>query len=116
MNDARFLYDGTTWTLTESDFFSYPLNISYTIAGDTRRSYEGTADKYVRYSKTNLSLTWEHVGTAAKDHTHSWVTGTGTVTLECYAGTWNCHAMNSGYSVKNVSLDVWNISVKLEEI
>ena len=116
MNDARFLYNGSTWTLTEADFFSYPLDISYIVAGDIRRSYAGTADKYVRYSRTSMSLSWEHIGTTVKDITDGWVTGTGTVRLECYAGSWNCHALNQGYSAKNVSLDVWNISITLEEL
>lgn len=116
MNDARFIYAGSTWTLTDADFFSYPLDISHIVAGDIRRTYHGTADKHIRYTRTNIGLNWSHCGTAVKNITDGWVTGTGTVTLECYAGTWNCYALNQGYSTTNVSLDVWDISLTLEEL
>lgn len=116
MNDTRFVYAGTSWDLNESDYFSYPLDISHIVAGDIRRTYHGTADKHVRFTRTNINLTWEHCGTTVKDITGSWVMGTGTVTLECYAGTWNCYALSQGYSTKNVSLDVWDVSLTLEEV
>ena len=113
---AKFKWNGTTWSVSDGEWWQYPLDMNEESASDFRRNIDGTARKYTRYTKQWLGFKWDMVGTTVRDYVRDWHGYDGTITVETNIGTWNTMSDDSTYKCSNPAYGVYNLSITLKEI
>ena len=116
-NDARFKWNGTTWTPGDAEWWDYPLDMNEVTQSDVRRSWDGTARKFSQWGpKMELGFSWTSVGTTVRDYVRDWLAYDGSVLMESDVGTWTCRFDDSSYSCSNPSYGVYDVKGKLVEV
>lgn len=110
----KFVYNGTTWTCSDSDYPNYPVGVPVITDTDRRRSWDGTARRHTNWNKSGRDLAWNTVGSSVKDRVSTWEYLDGTITVYDKHGTIHCHA--EGYSCQEITLDSYDIGITLREV
>lgn len=114
---AKISWNGTTWTVSDDEFWEYPLDITEVSESYLNRTWSGELDKYTRWGpKRVLTFSWSGVGTTVRDYVRNWLAYDGVISFDSSIGSWTCHSDDAEYSCTQPSYGVFNLTARLVEI
>ena len=110
----KFVYGGTTWSPSDSEYPNYPIALGEITDSDLRRTLiAGEARKHTNWSKPTFTFSWNNCGSSVRDHVKSWVDLDTDVTFYNKYGTTACKASAPSYSFEEKTLANYNGGIML---